>query len=146
MELNDILAKYESEENFAFYDLSSDLGKLSSEDNSLAVKAECLAMAFSEGGHDDWETFYGPTITWTVKSTGELVYSPDKKEITKEILEYWYNRTEETSNPLLKMRYTGLLWDFSKNITGKEADFKTVKVVFIRSVFDIIKRINCNIV
>ena len=67
MELNDILAKYESEENFAFYDLSSDLGKLSSEDNSLAVKAECLAMAFSEGGHDDWETFYGPTITWTVK-------------------------------------------------------------------------------
>lgn len=140
MELNDILAKYESEENFEFYDLSSDLGKLSSEDNSLAVKAECLAMAFSEGGHDDWETFYGPTITWTVKSTGELVYSPDKKEITKEILEYWYNRTEETSNPLLKMRYTGLLWDFSKNITGKEADFKTVKLVFIRSVFDIIKK------
>lgn len=28
MELNDILAKYESEENFEFYDLSSDLGKL----------------------------------------------------------------------------------------------------------------------
>ena len=47
MELNDILAKYESEEYFEFYDLSSDLGKLSSEDNSLAVKAECLAMAFS---------------------------------------------------------------------------------------------------
>ena len=85
MELNDILAKYESEEIFEFYDLSSDLGKLSSEDNSLAVKAECLAMAFSEGGHNDWETFYGPTITWTVKSTGELVYSPDKKEITKQL-------------------------------------------------------------
>lgn len=31
MELNDILAKYESEEIFEFYDLSSDLGKLSSE-------------------------------------------------------------------------------------------------------------------
>ena len=95
MELNDILAKYESEEIFEFYDLSSDLGKLSSDDNSLAVKAECLAMAFSEGGHDDWKTFYGPTITWTVKSTGELVYSPDKKEITKEILAYLHSSVDE---------------------------------------------------
>lgn len=140
MVLNDILTKYESKETFEFYNLSSDLGKLSSEDNSLPIKAECLAMAFSEGGYDEWGTFYGPTITWTVKNTGELVYSPDKKDITKEILEYWYNRIGMTRNPLLKMRYTGLLWDFNKKITDKEADFKTVKLVFIRSAFDIIKQ------
>lgn len=143
MELCDILNKYESEKKFEFYNISSDLNHLiECDQESLALKAESLAMAFSEGGYDDWGSFYGPTTTWTIKSTGELVCMPDKKEITPEIIGYWTERISETQNSLLKMRYSGLVWDFCKIVTGKEPDFRNVKLVFIRSAYDVVKNDN----
>lgn len=96
MELCDILNKYESEKKFEFYNISSDLNHLiECDQESLALKAESLAMAFSEGGYDDWGSFYGPTTTWTIKSTGELVCMPDKKEITPEIMGHLHSSVDK---------------------------------------------------
>lgn len=51
MSLNDILSKYEPLDGFSFDDLLRDLNKLCEDcQSSLNLKAEILAMSFSEGG------------------------------------------------------------------------------------------------
>lgn len=112
MSLNDILSKYEPLDGFSFDDLLRDLNKLCEDcQSSLNLKAEILAMSFSEGGFKEWNSFYGPTSSWARKNTGELIHIPDKKDITSEILDYWLDRINKTDNPMLKMRYSGLVWD-----------------------------------
>ncbi len=68
---------------------------------------EWMAFAFSEGGNNDWNTFYGPLF---VRNDGGCV--PSKDDITKEVLDYWKSRGTEAVNPLIKARYYGLLVDF----------------------------------
>lgn len=141
MSLNDILSKYEPLDGFSFDDLLCDLNKLCEDSqSSLCLKAEILAMSFSEGGFKEWNSFYGPTSSWTRKDTGELIHIPDKKDITSEILYYWLGRINKTDNPMLKMRYSGLVWDFGKLVTGIEPDFREVKTVFINSAYDAVKK------
>lgn len=71
-------------------------------------KAEWMAFAFSEGGCDEWNTYYGPRF---VRNDGICV--PSKEEVSNEFLIYWKTRLDESTNPILKARYSGLYVDFS---------------------------------
>lgn len=142
MVLQDILNKYETiVKNFSFYDFSEELSKLSEEEkNTFEIKSELLAASFSDGGNNDWNTYYGPTTIWTRKDTGELVYMPDWRDITQEDIAYWKRRIKETHNPFFCMRYTGLLWDFEKKVCATEPDFNGVRLLFINSAIEIVEK------
>ncbi len=79
-------------------------------------KYEILAFIFFEKPQKKIiksSSYYGPMATWETKD-GETVENPNISSITQEVVEYWEYRSEITKNPLLKARYTGLLWELSR--------------------------------
>lgn len=145
-ELKDILAIYDDskKKRFEYYDVSADIQKLSeSIVSENSAQSEILAMMFQDGGGKDvWNTYYGPMVSGTRinKETGESepAYNPDYQWITCEHFDYWLRRAKETNNPFMRMRYLGLIFDFKKLVTGKDADYKTVKVPYIESIIKVI--------
>ena len=140
MSLKDVLKEFEDKSSFEFYDLASAISNLpQKEQDTFEAKSELLAMSFSEGGYDEWKTYFGPTTTWTRKDTGEIVYVPDWNEITKADIRYWKKRLSEAKNLFLKNRYAGLLWDFEKKICFAEPNYKQVKLVYIQTAISIVE-------
>jgi hypothetical protein len=82
--------------------------------------AEIMAFEFSDRTweHDNARsTYYGPT-TFFPNQDGTV---SDHPSITPAMLKYWQRRASETNNPVMKSRYSDLVWDFSKTVTGKGA-------------------------
>ena len=86
-----------------------------------------------------WGTYYGPQYTFERKDNGEELYSPDINDVTPEIISYWEKRAVEVTNPLLKMRYTGIVLDFKKRITGEQPDYKTIKLANVEALIAVIE-------
>ena len=142
MTLEELLNKYDSpdKKKFAYYELSRELSELpEAEQLREETQSEFLAFSFQDNAGNPWSTFFGPTTVWTKKDTGEEVYHPDMKDITPKDICRWENRASLTSNPLLKIRYLGLLIDFQKTVTGHEPDFQNVKIPYIKSLIDTVK-------
>lgn len=76
---------------------------------------ECMAMEFHLA--DDYS------------SRRKSFYIPGKEhvDITVSHIEYWKERAKQTKNPLLKFRYTGLVWDYEKEIIAKESSYEAIK-------------------
>lgn len=142
MKLEDILNEYESKDKFSTFELSSALSNLdASEAERFETKSEKSAMAFSDNsGEKYWGTFYGPFTTWQDKKTKQEILVPDKSDITADDISYWTRRSKVTKSPILKMRYTGLVWDFGKEVTGKEPDFREIKLKNIRACIEIVEK------
>ena len=105
---------------------------------------ESLAFGFSENNDsNEWGTYYGPRFTFTKKDTGEEVYSPDIKQVTKEMMGHWEKRCSEAKNPLLKMRYTGLVLEFKKKLFNQEPDYKTVKLAHVNALLEVVEKDYC---
>ncbi len=105
---------------------------------------ETLAFDFVENcGEEMWNTYYGPQWTFTQKDTGEKVYVPDIKSVTEQVVTYWEGRAVVVKNPLLKMRYTGLVLDFKKKLFNKEPDYKNIKLTHILSLLDVVEQDYC---
>ena len=126
------------------YDISAAINAIP-KGNAEAIHChfEAMAFGFSENCEDIWGTYYGPKFTFKRKDTGEDVYVPDIKDVTAEAIAYWESRSLEVQNPLLKMRYSGLVLEFKKRITGKEPDFKSIKLAHIQAIIDVIEGDYC---
>lgn len=125
--LNETLLSFDSTERKGFYDYEvvEAINELPEDiRNSRDAQYEILAFSFSENAEKYWGTFYGPKITWKRKDTGEDIYTPDRSQISADAISYWEDRANIVVNPLLKMRYTGLVLDFKKFVTGKQPDFQ----------------------
>ncbi len=86
--------------------------------------SEMMAFGFSEDYQDEytgWGTYYGPMIVMPNKE-GQLMESPSIKLVEVETLTYWSKRAKQTKHPILKARYADLVWDFSRQVTGKTGD------------------------
>ena len=68
-----------------------------------------------------WGTHYGPIFIGN--NNGETFEIPSRDEITSDALQYWYKRYEMVQNPLLKVRYCGLVWDFYYLLPDKRKPF-----------------------
>lgn len=144
MTLKDILSKYDNPETkkFSYEDVSSAIGKQLHKEQLAPpdVRSEMLAMQFQDNtGHDVWGTYYGPFLIGEENVTKKPVYSPDIACVKAEDIEYWKRRAHQTDNPLMKMRYAGLVFDFHKKIFGKDADYKTIKLPYIQSIIEVVK-------
>ncbi|BDA78568.1 hypothetical protein LPTSP3_g14980 [Leptospira kobayashii] len=123
--LNEILSKYDSldHKNFDESDVASDLNQIkdSSLYSDINFKAESFAFNFSESSNIDTRDsnsfFYAPTFVWK-NNDGSVSETPSANELTGDIIKIWESRAIACINPILKARYSGLLWDFSKKVTG----------------------------
>jgi hypothetical protein len=85
---------------------------------------ESLAFSLSENctnKNGSWGTYFGPFSVWYTDD-GQTVENPSISQIDQNAINYWSARSELTKNPLLKARYADLVWDLSKQITGKSPD------------------------
>ncbi|MEJ2744910.1 MAG: DUF4209 domain-containing protein, partial [bacterium] len=79
-----------------------------------------MAFTFCENYPDQkggWGTYFGPKTAGQTKD-GKMVEYPSLTQVDQETISYWQQRAESVSNPLLKARYAGLLWDLSKASIG----------------------------
>lgn len=88
---------------------------------------EQLAFAFVDGSGKCWKTYYGPTRESLDSDGSHKAFFPDISMITSDAIAYWETRADEVQNPLLKMRYTGLVLDFKKKVTGVSPDFRKIR-------------------
>ena len=140
--LADIWGKYDviEKKHFVSHDVSASINSLPKDNPE---KQQCLyeAMAFEFAENCDgkeWNTYYGPQWTFIQKDTGEEVYVPNIKDVTEEMVAYWEKRAVTVRNPLLKMRYTGLVLEFKKKLFNKEPDYKSIKLAHIQSLLDVV--------
>ena len=81
---------------------------------------EEVAFAFLETKNppSEWgDTFYAPLFGYNDSITQKWTSCyPDIQNITPKMIDYWEERSNEVDNPILKCRYSGLVWDFSQKI------------------------------
>lgn len=86
--------------------------------------AESAAMRFYRRPDREasvWGTTYGPMMSAT-KEDGTPFYSPDIAEANADTIEYWKGRSAEAKHPILRARYSDLVWDFSRTVANQKPD------------------------
>jgi Domain of unknown function (DUF4209) len=93
-------------------------------DVPLEERARRVAEAFwpdYSGDDHTWGTYYGPQMAAT-DASGQRIEVPSIADVTPEILSCWAEQARVESNAARRARYADLVWDFTKPITGKNAD------------------------
>lgn len=137
MILNPILLKYNQQSGKIFQEIDcfNELeAHYKSQEKTLTSLeiAQSIALGFSEnysGIYEPWNTYYGPMYV------ADGLESPSKQFINKEILEHWKIILNFVKHPILKARYSGLIWDFMKSISQISADFIYVEI-YIKSLIE----------
>lgn len=65
--------------------------------------------------------YFGPQVTMA-DAQGNPVYIPALSDITVDAVLYWEQRYKAATNPLMRMRYAALVWDFKKRIANANYD------------------------
>lgn len=144
--MKEILEKIELLKKTSEHEIASELRILLPENGaevSMELRAELMAFDFVENYTNKdtgWGTYFGPMIVWN-NADGTSTESPSISLITPEIMDYWAKRARETNNPILKARYSGLIWDFSKPILGVNPDYK-IGLDYIKSLIEIVESRN----
>ena len=113
-----ILAEFEGKGDFDEFDISSRFEVALKENGGAspeamkAAKAEYLASSFWPDSNDGWNTYFGPFLV----VGGRKV--PDLSNVDAEIIAYWAMRMAAAAHPVLKARYSDLVWDLSKAAAG----------------------------
>lgn len=128
--LNANLAELENIKGVTEHEIATELEKLQNADDKaepcLEWKYETLAFSFCENSNDrqdGWGTYFGPLIVGVTKD-GQKVEYPSILQVDELTINYWKRRAKNARNPLLRARYTGLIWDMNKQITGISPDIK----------------------
>lgn len=57
-------------------------------------------------------------MVWT-SDEGQVLESPSLSAVDSDAVDYWKQRSDATENPILKARYSGLVWDLSQKALGE---------------------------
>lgn len=140
MSLIEVLNKYDDVNCKKFYDyeLRSSLSQIPlNEQQTDAYMYEMLAFSLvGNGTENDWGTYYGPIATGK-KEDGTPAYIPPLESITNEAVLYWESRIQKTFNPLLKMHYAGLVWDFKRKVCSDKYP-SSLYTDYINAMIDVI--------
>lgn len=125
-QLKEKLAEFDviDRKRFSFLDIVNAIRSLP---ESIEKTYEQLAFAFGDGSGKCWKTYYGPTEELQDSDGSHKAFFPDISMITSDAIAYWETRADEVQNPLLKMRYTGLVLDFKKIVIGVSPDFRKIR-------------------
>lgn len=132
---------------FSMHEISGALNELRNknvereEEAEFVLRSEGMAFGFAEmhnTSDNHWGTYYGPLAVMKDEQ-GQWIESPSIQLVIPEMISYWEVRAQEATNPILKVRYADLVWDFSRKITGNPADLLFAQIV-IDATVDIVKR------
>lgn len=126
MTIEEVLSLFDKVEKkgFTTYDIVGKLSELNeNEKKKNEFQYEILAFQLQPSNNENtpWNTYYGPQLTFTDQN-GNLVYRPPFDSITIEAIHYWERRYKIVNNPLLVMRYAGLVWDFKRIVAHEKYD------------------------
>lgn len=141
--MNDELARLmdqleQSKEKTSEHSISSKINKATEEDQSTEAIAERLAFGFCEdylNKQSGWGTYYGPMMAW-VGDDGKAYESPSLSLVNDNIVEHWVARSQNTKNPMMKARYSGLVWDLSEAAIGRKPDYK-IAIDYVNALLDV---------
>ncbi len=128
----------QSKEKTSEHSISSKINKATEEDQSPEATGERLAFGFCEDYSDKpngWGTYYGPMMVWA-GDDGKTYESPSLSLVNHDVIEYWKIRSQNTNNPIMKSRYSGLVWDLSEAAIGKKPDYK-IAIDYINALLDV---------
>lgn len=138
--VSEVLEKYDSaSETFLEVAVADSLRTVSAEiqpsnqDERDVWWAESAAMSFyrrADGEASVWGTTFGP-MTSATKEDGTPFYAPDIKEADAGTIEYWKLRSFKGKHPILRARYSDLVWDFERVVANQKPD-----VSFARAAID----------
>lgn len=120
------------------HSILSKINRATENDQSPKAIAERIAFGFCEEYLDKpngWGTYFGPMMVW-VGDDGKAYESPSIALVTKEIIEHWRSRSQETNNPLMKARYAGLVWDLSEIAVGEKPDYR-IAIDYVNALLDV---------
>lgn len=120
------------------------INKVKEEAPSFEAIAESIAFNFCEDystKKNGWGTYYGPMIVW-LRDDGKTYESPSITLVDNEIVEYWKSRSRITKNPIMKARYSGLIWDLSEIAISKKPDYK-IAIDYVNALLDIVDNYLC---
>lgn len=136
--LRETLRSYdECVEAFCEHDVQSAVNALRKEleDNGEKIGeefvAESMAFGFMEDYKDEntgWGTYFGPMMVMQ-REDGQWIESPSIQLVTEAMLKCWADRAIDAKHPILRVRYAGLVWDFSHRVTGKSAAPEMARIV-----------------
>jgi len=114
----------------------------------LKLDERAELVAFSIGEYDPsqasgWGGYFGPGFIWS-NQEGEMIESPARDIITKEMVSYWRKRLDEVKHPILAARYAGLTWHLPKALWGDQREHglmhKHIEAQFVAIKNDLYKR------
>lgn len=94
----------------------------------IGIDATLLAFQFLDNYSDEvseWGGHYQPSNFINVN--GKYEPTPSPSDITVATLDYWHSQINAVSHPVIKARYTGLLYDFTYLVSGKKVSPTIVK-------------------
>lgn len=140
MTVREAIANFDTVARKQFYDheVRASLSEVSSDEQlTNPFKFEVLAFSFVGNGlENDWGTYYGPQFTGK-NDDGTPAYYPSIESVTNDAVLYWESRIPVTNNPLLKMRYAGLVWDFKKKVCSDKYP-STLYGDYVQAMIDVI--------
>ncbi len=112
---------------------------ISNDDISDQLKSEIMAFQFMEENQNgsNWGTYFGSYARFSQKD-GSVIEIPSIKDINEDVLNYWEERISQTENPVLKARYSGLIWDLSQKISAKKPSHQ-MAVIYLESLIKIVE-------
>lgn len=128
----------QSKEKTSEHSISSKINKATEKDQSREAVAERLAFGFCENYLDkqnSWGTYFGPMMVW-VGDDGNSYESPSLSLVDNDVIEHWKTRSLNTNNPIMKARYSGLVWDLSEAAIGEKPDYK-VAIDYVNALLDV---------
>lgn len=135
--VSDVLGKFESAtETFLEVAVADSLRAASAQAPSSSQSerdiwwAESAAMSLyrrADGEASVWGTTYGP-MTSATKEDGSPFYAPDIKEADSGTIAYWNRRSLESKHPILRARYSDLVWDFSRVAANQKPDVSFARI------------------
>ena len=133
--LGDVLSAFDGRtEPFAEHQISDAVHRLRDKDDPspppMEWLAEAMAFDFCENHADKetgWGTYFGPKMSGT-EEDGSHFEAPSIRLVTPEILDYWAKRAREAKNPILKVRYAGLVWDLTRRVTDQSPPYEMAQI------------------
>ena len=132
MKVSEIFTEYNQLEKKGFdeYDIIMSINengdKIVDEEEKKKLSYESLAFNFVENppkrdGEDS--KCFGYKFSG-INEDGTSFEIPSVDNIDSDTIEYWKQRVSECQNPILKARYSGLVYTFCKTVTGEEPPFE----------------------
>ena len=132
--LDEKLAELETVSGVTEHDIESAISILRTADSVEEAcqewQYEALAFSFLEENtnkRNTWGSHFGPMMVFK-GDDGKTVERPSIRQINKDTISYWQERVQITTNPLLRARYAGLVWELSKPAIGEKPSHTIARI------------------